>query len=114
MRSTEEFSQPQRSPRLEETRRKMRQRHMSIRTEESDLRSIEAFLRFERTRSGVWLPYAFAEKYPAAGRTFPWRYLFPAATLSRDPRPCEAHEGAREKEATKPVRRPSADPSTGT
>ena len=33
----------------------------------------------------VWLPCALAEKYPAAGRTFPWQYLFPAATLSRDP-----------------------------
>ena len=265
MQSNREFSQPQRSPLLEETRQLMRQRHMSIRTEQSYLRWIEEFLRFERTRSGgwrhpremgseeinryltylaverkvaastqnqafsallflfrqvlkmefkvdaaraqtpqrmpvvlsidevrrvlhevplgpyrliaglmygsgmrlmevcrlrvkdvdfarlqlsvrdgkgekdrmvplpqklidglrrqvqavrvlheedlelgagwVWLPYALAEKYPAAGRTFPWQYLFPAATLSRDPRPREAQEAARETEATKQLRR---------
>ncbi|MDX1944409.1 MAG: integron integrase [Pirellulaceae bacterium] len=40
----------------------------------------------------VWLPYALAEKYPEAGRTLPWQYLFPASTLSTDPRPREAAE----------------------
>ena len=54
MRSNREFSQPERSPLLEETRQLMRQRHMSIRTEQSYLRWIEEFLRFERTRSGGW------------------------------------------------------------
>ncbi len=226
MRNNGEFSQPQRSPLLEETRQLMRQRHLSIRTEQSYLRWIEEFLRFERARTGAWrhpremgseeiggyltylavkrkvaastqnqafsallflfrqvlkmaglmygsgmrlmevcrlrvkdvdferlqltvregkgekdrmvplpqklidglrrqvqavrvlhdedlelgagwdwLPDALAEKYPAAGRTFPWQYLFPAATLSRDPRPREAQEGTREKEAAKQLRR---------
>ncbi len=34
----------------------------------------------------VWLPYALAEKYPNAARELAWQYLFPAASLSRDPR----------------------------
>jgi integrase len=41
----------------------------------------------------VWLPYALAEKYPAAGRSLGWQYLFPARNLSQDPRPREAKEG---------------------
>lgn len=41
----------------------------------------------------VWLPYALADKYPEAGRSIEWQYLFPAKTLSRDPRPREALEG---------------------
>jgi integron integrase len=38
----------------------------------------------------VWLPYALARKYPQAGRSLEWQYLFPAKSLSRDPRPREA------------------------
>jgi len=38
----------------------------------------------------VWLPYAQAEKYPEAGRDVGWQYLFPAKSLSREPRPREA------------------------
>ncbi len=40
----------------------------------------------------VWLPYALAEKYPAAGRSIEWQYLFPAQSLSKEPRPREADE----------------------
>ena len=40
----------------------------------------------------AWLPYALAEKYPQAGRTLGWQYLFPARNLSVDPRPREANE----------------------
>jgi integron integrase len=43
----------------------------------------------------VWLPYALAEKYPQAGRTLPWQYLFPAKHLSHDPRSREAAEDVR-------------------
>jgi integron integrase len=35
----------------------------------------------------VYLPYALATKYPNAARELAWQYLFPAASLSRDPRP---------------------------
>ena len=42
----------------------------------------------------VWLPYALAEKYPRAGRTLKWQYVFPAKSLSREPRPREATERA--------------------
>jgi integron integrase len=38
----------------------------------------------------VWLPYALAAKYPHAGRSLGWQYLYPSATLSTDPRPREA------------------------
>jgi integron integrase len=34
----------------------------------------------------VYLPYALSEKYPAADREWGWQYVFPAASLSRDPR----------------------------
>jgi len=34
----------------------------------------------------VWLPYALARKWPAAGREWCWQYVFPADTRSTDPR----------------------------
>jgi integron integrase len=34
----------------------------------------------------VWLPYALAEKFPAADRELAWQYLFPSNRLSADPR----------------------------
>ena len=40
----------------------------------------------------VWLPFALAEKFPAAARELRWQYLFPAQRLSKDPRPREAIE----------------------
>ncbi len=34
----------------------------------------------------VYLPYALERKYPNAHREWGWQYVFPAASLSRDPR----------------------------
>ena len=34
----------------------------------------------------VYLPYALARKYPAAGHEFRWQYVFPSRQRSRDPR----------------------------
>ena len=34
----------------------------------------------------VWLPFALARKYPAAGREWGWQYVFPADRRSADPR----------------------------
>ena len=34
----------------------------------------------------VYLPYALGQKYPEADREWGWQYVFPAASLSRDPR----------------------------
>ena len=34
----------------------------------------------------MWLPYAIAEKYPAASRKWGWQYVFPSGRLSVDPR----------------------------
>ncbi len=34
----------------------------------------------------VYLPFALAQKYPNAGTEIGWRYLFPAAAISTDPR----------------------------
>jgi integron integrase len=34
----------------------------------------------------VYLPYALERKYPNAGRELGWQYIFPARTLSDDPR----------------------------
>lgn len=36
--------------------------------------------------SGVYLPHALDRKYPNAGFTLGWQYLFPSPRLSRDPR----------------------------
>jgi integron integrase len=38
-----------------------------------------------RARPGVTLPVALARKYPQAATRWGWQYLFPAATLCRDP-----------------------------
>jgi integron integrase len=38
-----------------------------------------------RGRPGVSLPFALACKYPDAGTQWGWQYLFPAASLCRDP-----------------------------
>jgi integron integrase len=34
----------------------------------------------------VWMPDALAVKYPNAGRSWPWQWVFPAACRSADPR----------------------------
>ena len=34
----------------------------------------------------VWLPYAYAAKWPGAAKEFGWQYLFPSSKLSVDPR----------------------------
>ncbi len=39
-----------------------------------------------RGNDGVELPHALARKYPGASRTWGWFWVFPAPTLSRDPR----------------------------
>ncbi len=45
---------------------------------------------FEQDRQddipGVYLPDALARKYPNAGKSWPWFWLFPASSLSIDPR----------------------------
>lgn len=50
-----------------------------------------------RGYGSVYLPFALARKYPNAARDWAWQYVFPAATLARDPRSGElrrhhAHE----------------------
>lgn len=37
-------------------------------------------------RAGVYLPHALERKYPRAGQTWPWHWVFPQQTLSTDPR----------------------------
>ena len=34
----------------------------------------------------VYLPYALERKYPNAAKEWKWQYVFPAASISRDPR----------------------------
>lgn len=36
--------------------------------------------------SGVWMPDALARKYPRAGESWAWHWVFPSPTLSTDPR----------------------------
>jgi integron integrase len=40
----------------------------------------------EDKRAGVELPFALARKYPRAAESWAWHWVFPQATLSRDPR----------------------------
>jgi site-specific recombinase XerD len=40
----------------------------------------------EDKRAGVALPFALAKKYPRAGESWAWHWVFPQATLARDPR----------------------------
>ncbi len=40
----------------------------------------------ENQRGGVEMPHALDRKYPRAGASWPWFWLFPQATLSTDPR----------------------------
>lgn len=35
---------------------------------------------------GVWMPDALAQKYPRAGESWAWHWVFPSPTLSTDPR----------------------------
>lgn len=39
----------------------------------------------EQKLPGVWLPDNVARKYPAAGKEWPWQFLFPGRQPSRDP-----------------------------
>jgi integron integrase len=41
----------------------------------------------------AWLPYALAEKYPEAGRSLEWQFVFPARRLTKDPRPDQLPDG---------------------
>jgi integrase len=36
-------------------------------------------------RPGVYLPHALESKYPRAGQTWPWHWVFPSPKLSIDP-----------------------------
>jgi integron integrase len=72
---------------------------LPLRCEAALLEQINSALRQHRRdldagHGHVWLPYAIAEKYPAAGRESGWQYVFPASKLSIDPR-----------DATGPMRR---------
>jgi integrase len=58
----------------------------------------------------VWLPYAYAEKWPDAERELGWQYLFPSPRLSVDPRTADGlkrrhhlHENALQKALKKAV-----------
>ena len=48
---------------------------------------------FESEAGWVWLPYALADKYPEAGRTLAWQFVFPAPNISRDSYPRLPTEG---------------------
>lgn len=59
---------------------------------------------------GVYLPHALERKYPQAGATWPWFWVFPAAGLSVDPRSGierrhHAHEKALQRAMKEAVRR---------
>ena len=49
---------------------------------------VEALHRADRVAglAGVWMPDALDRKYPNAGRTVGWFWVFPSQTLSTDPR----------------------------
>lgn len=51
------------------------------------LRELHQQWRLDRDANapGVWLPEGLAKKYPRAGESWEWQWLFPARDLSRDP-----------------------------
>jgi integrase len=66
----------------------------------------------------VWLPYAIAEKYPAAAREFLWQFVFPAGGISTDPqsgacRRHHLHENSVQKLVRAAVLRASIDKKIG-
>jgi len=48
---------------------------------------------------GVWLPETLTRKYPRAGESWPWHWLFPSPTLSIDPRTKVRHRHHRYEQA---------------
>ena len=56
-----------------------------LRSQLADSRSIWAADRAGRI-AGVWLPEALARKYPRAGESWAWHWVFPSPALSTDPR----------------------------
>ncbi len=64
----------------------------------AQLRAAAALHRADREAglAGVHLPHALARKYPRAAESWAWFWVFPQATVSRDPRtPAAAGEGGR-------------------
>lgn len=64
---------------------------LPVRCEAALQKQMESALRLHRDDvslgfGDVWLPYAIAEKYPAASREAGWQYVFPAKSRSVDPR----------------------------
>ena len=64
---------------------------LPVRCEAALRKQMESALRLHRDDvslgfGDVWLPYAIAEKYPAASREPGWQYVFPAKSRSVDPR----------------------------
>jgi integron integrase len=61
-------------------------------------------------RAGVYLPHALERKYPEAGKTWPWFWVFPAAGLSVDPRTqVERRHHAQEKPLQRALKRAVTD-----
>ena len=54
----------------------------------AQLEKAEALHRKDRAAglAGVWMPVALGRKYPSAGRSLGWFWVFPSRTLSTDPR----------------------------
>lgn len=49
---------------------------------------VAKLLEFDKARNlgSVYLPHALEQKYPYAGHSLEWQYLFPSETISKDPR----------------------------
>jgi integron integrase len=49
---------------------------------------VEKLLALDKARGidAVYMPYALQQKYPNAGHSLAWQYLFPSTELSKDPR----------------------------
>jgi hypothetical protein len=92
---------------LDQVRNLCRLKHYSIRTEQTYVDWCKRFILFHHKRhpkdmgapevraflehlaagnGRVYLPSAVAKKYPNANREWPWQYVFPAKSLSTDPR----------------------------
>jgi integrase len=76
------------APLIDALKTEIRSRHYSIRTETAYVDWVKVIYEEDRARGipGVYIWPALARKYPKAASAWIWQYVFPAKSLSVDPR----------------------------
>jgi integron integrase len=55
---------------------------------QQQVRIVEKLLELDKTRGvgGVYMPHRLEKKYPTAGHSLAWQFLFPSVSIAKDPR----------------------------